>query len=139
MVERFENVEREFSSLSECVEYAKRLQAKGPHLFRGERSDRYLTTPSMLERVRTDVRLPHKCREEIEKRVSRLRIFRSFSALILDSRWDSCSTMRCPRTCSTLLAPQQSLHTSQPVATSVRAASLLRFPSRSWGTPTFRI
>jgi hypothetical protein len=72
VTERFENVEREFPSLSECVEYAQRLQAKEPYLFRGKRSDRYLTTPSMLERVRSDARLPDKCREEIEKRVSRL-------------------------------------------------------------------
>ena len=72
MAERFERVEQDFSNLTECVEYAQRLQAEEPHLFRGEKSDRYLTTPSMLERVRTDLRLPPKCREEIEDRVSRL-------------------------------------------------------------------
>lgn len=72
MSERFENVEQEFASLTECVEHARRLQAMEPHYFRGERSDRYLTTPSMLDRVRGDVRLPDKCRDEIEKRVGRL-------------------------------------------------------------------
>ena len=72
MPDRFEDTVKDFASLSDCIEFTQREFGGGPNLFRGERTDRFLTSPPMLERVRTDRSLPPGCRKAIEERVQRL-------------------------------------------------------------------
>ena len=67
MADRFENVFKVFPSLEACVSGAQERLHENGYLFRGESSDRFLATPSMLERVRTDQMLPPKCRAVIEE------------------------------------------------------------------------
>ena len=69
MTDRFENVTKTFPSLEECVSYAQENYGEDQFLFRGERSDRFLTTISMLERVRSDQKIHPQCRARIEERV----------------------------------------------------------------------
>ena len=71
-VSRFEDVDSvSFSGLQDCVAYCQQLNG---YLFRGESTDRYTTTTSMLTRVRNDRRRPPKARQEIERQVDRVHV-----------------------------------------------------------------
>lgn len=72
MPDRFSRVDADFPSLQACVDKVHELLRGQRLLFRGESTDRYLTTTPMLTRVRDDRMLPPKCRDAIEACVHRL-------------------------------------------------------------------
>jgi hypothetical protein len=71
-MDRFELVEREFDSLTDCVRFAQSENDGGRYLFRGERTDRHATTWPMARRVADNPRLPPRVRSDLAQIVTRL-------------------------------------------------------------------
>jgi len=69
-----EFIAKSFASLRDCVSYVRQEFVEEKFLFRGERTDRFSTTISALDRVDLNDRLPQKCREVIKQCVQHAHI-----------------------------------------------------------------
>jgi hypothetical protein len=73
-VEHFDQVERDFDSLTDCLRFARAENQSGRYLYRGERTDRYNTTWPMAHRIAHDLRLPPRVRSDLPQIVGRLHV-----------------------------------------------------------------